>query len=335
MGSDGTHLGHAAARAGLAGNPSDALGGAALAVPVPGLWAEVELSDSDRVSVRGPAADEHWPSVTALVEHADRYGHEGGDRLVTAAIVTLRRYARSGEVDISDSPFEASWSSNIPRSVGLAGSSAVVVAAMRALSRRWGMDLSPATLAALALAAERDELGVAAGWMDRATQAHDTATLVETGVPIVLDGVTAVEMAPVVVAEPFELVVAWDVGGAAPSGRVHGRLRERLDAGDRLVVDAVAALLDAARQAAAALRSGDRAALADAMETTRGQRVALGALDPATARLAEIAATRGAVATSAGSGGAVSALPSEVDGAVEVVAEFERLGFDAIVVTVR
>ena len=172
----------ASARAGLAGNPSDALGGAALAVSVPALRARVRLRAAPRMSVRGPANEASWESIEALAAQVSRFGHEGADRLVTAAIVTLWRHLRALGAPIADpSPFEVEWASDIPRSVGLAGSSALVVATIRAAAQRWGVELDPATVASLALSAERDELGIAAGWMDRAVQAHDAAVLVEGG----------------------------------------------------------------------------------------------------------------------------------------------------------
>ena len=66
-------------------------------------------------------------------------------------------------------------STTIPRSVGLAGSSAIVIAALRAA----GVDLEPPEVAELALAIERDDLGIAAGLQDRAVQAFDQPVLVD------------------------------------------------------------------------------------------------------------------------------------------------------------
>ena len=52
MGAAPSWVGTATARAGVAGNPSDALGGAALAVPVPALTATVTLRDDSRSAMR-------------------------------------------------------------------------------------------------------------------------------------------------------------------------------------------------------------------------------------------------------------------------------------------
>jgi glucuronokinase len=285
--------GSASARAGLVGNPSDGYGGAVVAVPVPGLAAEVVVADAERVSVEGPADESSWPDVASLVRHVGRYGHEGGQRLVTAAVARLARAC--GAVD--DRPFVVRWSTTIPRSVGLAGSSALVVATLRALAARWGAAVAPEELARLALEAERDELGIAAGLQDRAVQAAGATVLVEG------DGFRALAAA-----EPIPLVVAWDPAAAAPSGRYHARLRQRFDDGDAAVVGAMEELAGLAREAADAVERGDADRLASLVGATWRVRRGLGAVAPAQESLVAAAAEAGLAATSAGSGGSIVAV---------------------------
>lgn len=319
------------ARAGLAGNPSDALGGAALAVAVPALNARVRLRSADSMSVRGPSGEGAWRSLDDLDSHVRRFGHEGAERLVTATIITIwRRLRRDGVTALDPSPFEVEWASDIPRSVGLAGSSALVVATIRALVTRWGLDLDPVAVASLALSVERDELGIAAGWMDRAVQAYDAAVLVDCAaqkgqVPV---------MRVVHPARHVEVLVAWDRDGAAPSNRLHSSLAERLAAGDAVVRDGVDALVEVARRGAAALEMGDVAGLAAAVDESCELRRHLGALDVVTARLVEVARSGGGSATSAGSGGAVSVV-GEVDRLADIADAFHQLGVSSCRVTVR
>ncbi len=343
MSSTCSQAGRAVARAGVAGNPSDALGGAAFAVPIPGLYATVELRESTRLGVRASRSVAGWSSVAELVEHAGRYGHDGGDRLVSAAVVTLSRHLDAlGAEDESlaaaarrrdgDDPFEAVWSTNIPRSVGLAGSSAIITAALRALAARWQVALSPQVLAALALETEAVELGVAAGWMDRAVQANDVPTLVDTRATSTEAGHRVPAMTPVRPGGPVELVVAWDPAGAAPSGRLHGELHDRAMAGEPLVVRTVELLAEAAGAAADAVTRVDLDALAAAVDATCELRDSLGALDRSTAALAATARTRGCAATSAGSGGAVLAVPRGLGGE-QLAAAFRHSGAQALALT--
>ncbi len=337
-----SQLGRAVARAGVAGNPSDALGGAAFAVPIRGLYASVELRESSRLHVRASRSVAGWSSIAELVEQAGRYGHDGGDRLVSAAIVTLSRHLDDlgdGGAEMrarrdGDEPFEAVWSTNIPRSVGLAGSSAIITAALRAVAERWAVEVSPEVLAALALETEAVELGVAAGWMDRAVQANDVPTLVDTRTTSFAAGHQVPAMTPVRPGAPIDLVIAWDPAGAAPSGRLHGELHDRAIAGEPLVVSTVEQLAEAAGAAAAAVGAVDLEALGAAVDATCKLRDGLGALDRTTSELAATARAHGAAATSAGSGGAVLAVPLRIDHDA-LVGAFRRSGAQAMSLTLE
>ena len=59
------------------------------------------------------------------------------------------------------------WRTSIPRGVGLGGSSAIVIAVLRALCALHGTELDPARMAELALAIETEDLAIAAGPQDR------------------------------------------------------------------------------------------------------------------------------------------------------------------------
>ncbi len=106
--------GEADARAALAGNPSDGYGGAVLAVTLPAYTARAEIRSAERLQV-DPDSD-----------------------LVRAAV---RRFAR---LFAPEAPAAAiTWSTTIPRGVGLGGSSAIVIAVLRALQRApWGRPLT-------------------------------------------------------------------------------------------------------------------------------------------------------------------------------------------------
>jgi glucuronokinase len=266
------------ARAGLAGNPSDAYGGAALAVPVPSLAAAVEIHDAETLHIAGPP---------------------DGSRLIRAAVDRLMRHAAR------DDAFEVRWSTTIPREVGLAGSSALIVATLQAVCVRWSLALEPLELARMALAVEVEDLGIAAGLMDRAVQAF--------GAPVLVDGGNATPLQPV---ELPPMVVAWSTAAAAPSHSVHGPLRARFEAGEGDVVAAMTRLAAIGRDAAAALERGDRDGLVRGVRATYTERVRLGIVGPAVATMVEALESIGAAATSTGSGGAVvGVLPQQASDA--------------------
>ena len=135
----------------------------------------------------------------------------------------------------------------IPRQLGLAGSSAIVIATLRALAAATRTQLPPRTLAAEALAAETEELGIAAGPQDRLVQAFEGLLYMDFGAG-------DVERLPVE-ALP-RLFVAHVDGTGAPSGGVHGALRRRFAAGDPHVVDTMRRLADLTAEARRALTAG-------------------------------------------------------------------------------
>lgn len=261
------------ARAALAGNPSDLYRGAVLAVPVRAFTAAVEFS----------------PGPETVVE-----GEAGAAFLVRAA---LRRAAGAGAGPTG----RVRWRTDIPRAVGLAGSSALVVATLRASN---GGQPDPLALAVLAQQVENDDLGIVAGLQDRVVQAYDRPVLVD---------LAGAEPAVTVLdpPAPVRLLVAWSPAAAAGSGKYHRALARRLDRDRPRHMEALALH---ARAAADALAAGDEQALADAMAASARTRNRAAPLGPAHQELAGAVEGAGLRPNSAGSGGSVVAvLPDGAD----------------------
>ena len=246
--------GSAAARAALAGNPSDGYGGAVLAVTIDPLQAHVVAAPARELTVEPPSA---------LVGAAAR-------RLGAVASLT--------------------WSSGIPRSVGLGGSSAIVIATLRALG-----ELEETELAELALAVEVEDLGIAAGPQDRFAQAYGGLTFMEFG-----GSRPRCERLDRSLLPP--LVVAWREEASEHSGAVHDRLRRAVRR------EPVARLADAARGARRALLDHDLDSFGRAVDATFDARSDLMALDPDHVEMVTTARACGASANYSGSGGAIVAV---------------------------
>jgi glucuronokinase len=264
------------ARAALAGNPSDGYGGRTVALCIADWCAQVELDPSGRA-----AAANHDPLLEPLVQAA------------------LGRIARM--TDCAEIPGTVSVRTSIPRQVGLGGSSAVVIAVMRAAAAAQGLELAPAVLAREALAAETEDLGIAAGPQDRVIQAHQ--------------GLLDMDFASGRV-EPIDpallppLVLAHRIQPGRHSGDSHAQLRARVESGNRAAVAGIGELANCAARAARALRGGDRDDLARALDDSFDTRVRIMDVDPEEADGVRIARRHGAAANYAGSGGAVVAMPA-------------------------
>lgn len=263
--------GFAPARAALAGNPSDGYGGAVLALTLDGLGVRTRVREpADAVS--DPASD----AVPALIR------------------ATVARFARTYAPGARTVRID--WETTIPRSVGLGGSSAIVIATLRALCARHDVSLGPDALAALALAIEVEDLGIAAGPQDRVVQAYGGLVFMDfaTGRHERLD---PAGLPP--------LLVAWRASAAAPSGEVHDDLRRRHARGEASVLRALATLAACAREARAAVAGGDGASLARCVDASFDARAGMLTLDPRHVELVHRARAAGAAANFAGSGGAV------------------------------
>jgi glucuronokinase len=266
--------GFAPARTALAGNPSDGYGGAVLAVTLPVLGAHATARLSDSLSV-SPKSD-----------------------LVRATVVRF------------GTPAQIEWSTNVPPSVGLGGSSAISIAVLRALDA----SLPPKELALTALAVEREDLDIPGGRQDQVVQAHGGLVLMDFSE----DPDGRVERLDSGLLPP--LVVAWRAQAGEPSGIAHADLRSRYGRGD---MPALAAL---AHEAARALRGGDWSSFSRAVDESYEHRARMVALQPRHVAMIETARAAGAAANYSGSGGAIVAVCRDHEHRETVSAALRQLG---------
>ncbi len=260
--------GEARARAALLGNPSDGFGGKTIGFAIAGMSATVTIGDDE-------------PET----------GADDAGALIEAAVARFNRVA--GE---SVRP-RASLRTEIPREVGLGGSSAIVIATLRALCKRCGVRLEPAALAGLALAIETEDLGIAAGPQDRLIQAH--------GALLFMDFSAGERCEPLDPALLPPLFVAYDRDASAPSSGVHGDLRARYEAGDPATRATLSRIAELAGRGRDALLAGRVAELGELMAANFELRAELIELEPRHVRMIELARELGAPANYAGSGGAI------------------------------
>jgi galactokinase/mevalonate kinase-like predicted kinase len=286
---DGVGRGVASARAALVGNPSDGYGGAVIAVTL------------DEFQAR------------AVARAASEPGAHPDSELVSA---TIRRFARdhrpaAGAADVQ-------WETSVPRGVGLGGSSAIVIATLRALCELDDVSLDRAELAMLALAVEREELGIAAGLQDRVAQSYGGLTFMDFAAGGAYEALEMGLLPPV--------VVAWREDTSAHSGIVHGDLRSRFDAGEEAVRDAMIRLAELAREARSALIRRDHAAFGACVDASFDARREMIDLDARHVAMVERARACGAGANYTGSGGAIAAVCRDQSHRAEVTGALRELG---------
>jgi glucuronokinase len=283
------------ARTGLAGHPSDVSGGAVLTTPIAELAATVTVEPADAFVI----GDRHFADLASLLETE----HGGESMLLSAAVARLASWVRERGSLPRASGFAMTWHTTIPRSVGLGGSSALVISALRSVAALWGVAIPDDVGPRLALEVEADLLGIAAGPHDRVVQWHGATVLMELGSEPWL--VRAIRTPA-----PVDLFVCWtDVAGRS-SHETHAPLQARRNDPD--VRDHMRALAALAREAAAALEAGDVGALGHCMDDGFEHRRALVSLDPAHVELVEDLRRLGAAATYTGSGGAAVAVAPDL-----------------------
>lgn len=313
------------ARVGLVGNPSDGYGGAVVAATVPELAAHVSVtSRSDpAVCVVDLDADArlHWPSADAF--RADTAGgHRSEQRIITASLAEVMRHLGT---DGAARGVEVRWRTDIPRSVGLAGSSALAVAVIRGVAAASSRSIDPRLVAALALAAEVDGLQILAGWQDRIAQTHPGCVLVDAAALDLIDGVRVPRVRSLHRARSVPCVVGWVPESAASSAGYHAALRSSsTSAAD--VQGGMAELGRVARRAAAELDDDDVDAFRTSVDEGWVLRQSIAPLRADHAALVEAVRSAGACATTPGSGGSVVALPPTEDDVAGVIRALDRFG---------
>jgi glucuronokinase len=322
------------ARAGLLGNPSDGYHGKAIAISVRDFRAAVTLRPAARLVIQPSANDrnEDFPSRRAFVQHLHRYGFYGGVRLIKAAMLCFYRYC-ANRYPLHDGNFSVTWETSIPRSVGLAGSSAIITATLKSLRDFYGVDVSDPVLASLALSAEKDFLGISAGLMDRVVQAMQGVIFMDFSVDAMREdqGLPTghYERLP---ASPCldRLYLAWTAAAAEPTEVLHGRLQDRFARGDREVVAAMQQFAALAEQGRAALAAGDHEQLAQLIDANFDLRASICSLPQLHRQMVTRAREAGGSAKFCGSGGAIIGTVPDESAFESVAAAMSAMGCQTI-----
>ena len=259
------------ARVGLLGNPSDLYRGRGLGFAVRELGVTATLEDSSSLHIEGELLRACW-----------------------------RVFSRAHGVDADMRPFRLVAKTDIPFQSGLAASSALLIAALRAWSEWFKVQLSRTRIAELAWSTENDELGIRAGPLDRLVQAHEGLIAMDFAEPWRADSVKRLDPA---LLPP--LLLAWHGAPTRSSGDVHAGVFARWQAGEPLVSEVTHELASNADRGRAALERGDRAGFLACIDRNFDLRQRLFDIAPEDLALIALGRSLGAAAKLPGSGGAV------------------------------
>lgn len=293
------------ARAGMLGNPSDGYFGKTISISVRNFGASVTLYESPELLIEPQIQDSHiYKNVFHLRDTISTLGYHGGIPLIKAAIKKFVEYCDQESIKISNKNFTVRYRTTIPRQVGLAGSSAIVVATLRALMQFYKVEIPLPILPTLTLKAETEELGITAGLQDRVIQCYEGCVYMDFDRKLVeTRGYGEYEtIDPILLPK---LYIAYKTDLSKVSGKVLNTIRQRWEAGDPHVVSTLGKIADLARQGQAAIEHKDYTLLGELINQNFDYRAQIMTITERNKALINTARACGASASFTGSGGSI------------------------------
>ena len=318
------------ARAGLVGNPSDGYYGKTISVILRNFAAKVTVYESPEIEIVPSFQDRmRYANMSELVRDVENNGYYGGIRLMKGAVRKFFDYCVLHQIALPERNFSIRYRSNIPRRLGLAGSSALVTAAMRCLIEFYEIEISKAILPNLVLSVETEELGIAAGLQDRVIQVYEGVVFMDFSREIMdSQGYGNYEHLDPGLLPPLFVAYRKDLGQG--SEVIHQTVRERWLEGDREVISAMQDIATYAQAARDLIVAGKGSEVGVWFDKNFDRRCSIFKVDTQNRAMVEAARSVGAHAKLTGSGGAII-------GTYEDEAMYERLvkvmtGVEAVVI---
>lgn len=294
-------------RAALIGNPSDGYFGKTIAFVFRNFHAEIMLYETPELVLLPTMRDNTvFTDMEALSKDVKQYGYYGGIRLMKAAVKKFHDYCCQNHIALPEKNFTMRYMSDIPNRLGLAGSSALITAAMRAMFEFYSLEIAPCRLASLVLAAEREELEIPAGLQDRVAQAYNHPVFMDFDREYMQEhGIGKYKKFDL--SDDLNLFIAYRTDLAEGSEVLHSRLREDFNAGKKEVLDAMKEWAFLTEEMEKALREQDREKVAKLINRNFDLRceVCASAVSEKNRNMVLLARSAGASAKLTGSGGAI------------------------------
>lgn len=292
-------------RAGLVGNPSDGYFGKTISFVFSNFRAEVVLYETPELEIL-PNQKDHskFQGIADIVRDVRLHGYYGGIRLLKATVKTFYDYCQDNQIELHKKNFTIRYDSNIPHGVGLAGSSAIITACLRALMAFYGVTIPKYVQANLVLAAEVKELHIPAGLQDRVIQVYEGLVFMDFAQDI-MDKQGYGNYEPLDPKLLPKVYIAYRDDCSEPTEKFHNNIRLRFDQGERKVVAAMrywARLTDKVKKS---LLNGQPENIGGILNQNFDRRRQIYRISDQNIKMIEAARAAGASAKFTGSGGAI------------------------------
>ena len=306
------------ARAGFLGNPSDGYFGKTVSFAFRNFSAEIVMYETPELGfVPGDVDDATFASPEDLLRDIQLFGYYGGIRLMKAVAKLFFLWCRDHAVALPPRNFTVRYTSDIPRLVGLSGSSAICTAMLKALQSFYGVQIPLEDAPTLCLEAERDELDIQCGLQDRVIQMYEGCVFMDFEQTLV-ESTGHGRYERLDPARLPRLYVAYDPQRAEVSGAYHKKLRVLFEEKKPDILAAMGEFADIAQQGRDALVAGRPEKLPALVNANFDLRDRIFHVAPANRAMVMAARAAGVSAKFAGSGGAIV-------GIYEDDAQFARL----------
>lgn len=294
-------------RAALIGNPSDGYFGKTIAFVFRNYCAEVELYETPELELLPAERDGTvFSSIEHLVSDVGLFGYYGGIRLLKATVKKFYEFCRKHSITLDERNFTIRYRTDIPNRLGMAGSSAIITASLRALIRFFGIQISCPVFANLVLSVEKEELGIQAGLQDRVAQAYNEPVFMDFNHDHMMQYGYGI-YTPIEIPGDLNLYIAYRTDLAEGSEILHSRLRDDYSNGNPEVLAAIREWAQLTEYVAECLHERKYRHLSAYINRNFDLRceVCGDSVSPKNRNMVEIARKTGASAKFTGSGGAI------------------------------
>lgn len=293
------------ARAGFLGNPSDGYYGKTISFSFTEFFVDLRLSASSRLRfVPGEVDDATFDSPRQLVRDLRLYGYYGGIRMLKAVSKLFFEWCEEHSVELDDQNFTAEYQINIPRLVGLSGSSAICSAMLKALMEFYNVEIPLEDQPTITMNAEREELGIACGLQDRVAQIYNGVTFMDFERSLV-ESTGHGKYERLDIAAMPNVYIAYDPNRAEESGKAHKKVKKLFQQQNHDVVAAMKEFADIAQKGRDAIVAGRLDLIPELVNANFDLRDRIFNVSEENRQMVMVARQAGASAKFAGSGGAI------------------------------